>query len=255
MPNGGSDCCGTCWFNSINKGKAKPIKTKDNISPKSKCLIRDLEIPDPFWTYCANHPHHTYHTHPERIKIPIGPVYVNDGYPYTRKVWVNPPDTEVIRLELIKILSGITSDLQEQSPAPLNLEVETILQIVVLKEERAINELLRIANLDVGLYREKPIGHINNKAVTVGIAAEAVLEICGCKYIDKLEHLITKGLGTYSKESYKEKKDNIGVIRYHFVRGLAFCNSNKAVELLKQAEHDPHSEIRAFASEILSKKQ
>lgn len=23
MPNGGSDCCGTCWFNSDNKSKAE----------------------------------------------------------------------------------------------------------------------------------------------------------------------------------------------------------------------------------------
>ena len=254
MPNGGSDCCGTCWFNIVNINKKKAYKAEarqEKELPKAKCLIRDLDIPDPFWTYCANHPHHT---HPKKIKVPIGPVYVNDGYPYTRKVWMKPPDTEEIRMELIKILSTINTKIETKAPVPLNLDIEAVLQIVVLKEKRAIPELLRIANLKVEMYRESPGRMFFNKAVTVGLAAEAILEIAGCKYLDKLEQLITKGLETYSEETYKEKKDNLGVIRYHLVRGLAFCNSKKSYDLLKQAENDPHREIRAFASEILSKR-
>ena len=56
MPNGGSDCCGTCWFNSKNSGEqGYQGSEKEGVV---KCTIRNLEIPDPFWTYCANHPHH-----------------------------------------------------------------------------------------------------------------------------------------------------------------------------------------------------
>ena len=56
MPNGGSDCCGTCWFNSKNNGEqGYHGSEKEGVAI---CTIRNLEIPDPFWTYCANHPHH-----------------------------------------------------------------------------------------------------------------------------------------------------------------------------------------------------
>jgi len=257
MPNGGSDCCGTCWFNSNYKEKitkeGKIAKRKKGV-PKSitKCLLRDIEISNPFWTYCANHPKHTY---PDKIEIPIGPVYINDGYPYSRKIWLKPTDNENVRVKLIDILSKFTNKLNEKYPVPLNIEIETILQLVSYKEERAIEQLLRIANIDVKTYREKPHGMYNNKVVTVGLAAEGILKICKCKYLNKIEHLIKIGLDNYNPANYKEAKDNIGIIRYHFVRGLEFCDSAKSVELLKIAQNDPHSEIRAFANEILNKKK
>ena len=69
MPNGGSDCCGTCWFNRKNRGERDWPKHADNTLP-DHCEIRDLAIEDPFYTYCANHPHRR----PERDRIPIGPV-------------------------------------------------------------------------------------------------------------------------------------------------------------------------------------
>ena len=69
MPNGGSDCCGTCWFNRKNRGERDWSKHVDNTLP-DHCEIRDLAIEDPFYTYCANHPHRR----PERDRIPIGPL-------------------------------------------------------------------------------------------------------------------------------------------------------------------------------------
>ena len=69
MPNGGSDCCGTCWFNRKDRGERDWPKHVDNALP-DHCEIRDLAIEDPFYTYCANHPHRR----PERDRIPIGPV-------------------------------------------------------------------------------------------------------------------------------------------------------------------------------------
>lgn len=96
MPNGGSDCCGTCWFNRSLGGQ----RGSDNFNHEvpSRCEIRDLDIPDPFYTYCANHPYHR----PSRDSIPIGPVYVHrDG---EREEWQPSPDTEEIRQHLLKIV-------------------------------------------------------------------------------------------------------------------------------------------------------
>ena len=74
MPNKGSDCCGTCWFNARNKGQAGYGHSGD--SEPNLCIIRSLTIEDPFWTYCGNHPHRR----PDRDLIPIGPVFVfNDA--------------------------------------------------------------------------------------------------------------------------------------------------------------------------------
>jgi hypothetical protein len=72
MPNGGSDCCGTCWFNAKNKGEAGYAHAKD--PEPDFCTIRSLPIEDPFYTYCANHPYNRQ----KRDPIPIGPVFTGD---------------------------------------------------------------------------------------------------------------------------------------------------------------------------------
>ncbi len=97
MPNGGSDCCGTCWFNRSNGGKRGSINFNREIP--SFCEIRGLAISDPFYTYCANHPHHR----PNRDAIPIGPVYVGDA-DSVREFWQPSPDTEEIRQHLLDIV-------------------------------------------------------------------------------------------------------------------------------------------------------
>lgn len=106
MPNGGPDCCGTCWFNRANGGKAGDLVNNPNIP--SHCEIRNLDVPDPFYTYCANHPHHR----PNRDPIPIGPIYTaayaGPGL-YGRTVWRLSPDTEEIRqhlLDLVRLPEG-----------------------------------------------------------------------------------------------------------------------------------------------------
>ena len=102
MPNGGSDCCGTCWFNRSLEGQ-RGVGNFNREIP-SHCEIRDLDIPDPFYTYCANHPCHR----PGRDPIPIGPAYV---YRATgpvgeggREEWQPSPDTEEIRQHLLDIV-------------------------------------------------------------------------------------------------------------------------------------------------------
>ena len=98
MPNGGSDCCGTCWFNARNKGEAG-YGDADDPEPNF-CTIRGLAIENPFWTYCGNHPHRR----PDRDPIPIGPVFIDaGGYPYGRKQWQPSPDTEEVRQHLLEL--------------------------------------------------------------------------------------------------------------------------------------------------------
>lgn len=99
MPNGGSDCCGTCWFNRSLRGQRG--SSNFNHEVPSHCEVRRLDIPDPFSTYCANHPYHR----PGRDPIPIGPVYVlDDPLRSTRKEWQPSPDTEGIRQHLLDIV-------------------------------------------------------------------------------------------------------------------------------------------------------
>ena len=48
MPNGGTDCCGTCWFNRSLGGQRGSGNFNREIP--SRCEIRDLDIPNPFYT-------------------------------------------------------------------------------------------------------------------------------------------------------------------------------------------------------------
>lgn len=113
MPNGGSDCCGACWFNRSLEGRRGGSNFNRDIP--SHCEIRDLDIPNPFYTYCANHPYHR----PGRDQIPIGPVFVHrDVMPKEtaakhkdssssepqRMRWHNSPDTEEIRQHLLDLV-------------------------------------------------------------------------------------------------------------------------------------------------------
>ena len=46
MPNGGSDCCGTCWFNRRNQGeRGYPEGRNRGVAPY--CDIRDVAIREP----------------------------------------------------------------------------------------------------------------------------------------------------------------------------------------------------------------
>ena len=140
MPNGGSDCCGTCWFNRANRGKTGSANHDDAIP--NYCEIRDLPIEDPFYTYCANHP---YRLH-RRLPVPLGPVYVHVGEETSeRDIWVDAPDTEEIRSQLLQLLED-PGTLSDNYP----FYGEDLVQVVVdelerLREPRAIPILEHIA--------------------------------------------------------------------------------------------------------------
>ena len=134
MPNGGSDCCGTCWFNKTNGGEAGVDYRDPSISPY--CVIREFAIEDPFYTYCANHPHRR----PERDPIPIGPVtrYAGDGMSNDRAVWLPSPDSEEIRQHLLEMLEDLAGHASsDRYPIGHALVEMVVWQLGEFREKRA----------------------------------------------------------------------------------------------------------------------
>ena len=139
MPNGGSDCCGTCWFNRTNRGRRDWQQHRDESAPPY-CEIRKVAIDDPFWTYCANH----RHRRPDRDPIPIGPirVYAGDGWTNERKIWILSPDSEEIRRHLVELLEGFFEHVSnDKYPIGESLIQVIIWQLGEFKERRAVNRL------------------------------------------------------------------------------------------------------------------
>jgi hypothetical protein len=195
-------------------------------------LIRTFEIENAFWTYCANHPHHN----PERIETPIGPVYVAGSYPYARTVLHESIDTEDVRLSLLGLLERITETPSAEYPSPTKFDEGIIKQLMSFREERATKQLRRIAafNPESSPAGDNPFRR--NRVLTVALA---------------IENAITFGLPPNNLASYEESDDKFAPIRYHAVLGLKHCKSAAAKSLLERATSDPHSEIRAFAGEII----
>ena len=135
MPNGGSDCCGTCWFNKRNQGERSRMRMGDASVPPY-CEIREVGIVDPFYTYCANHPRRRR----ERDPIPIGPItrYAGDGMSNDRKEWMPSPDSEEIRLHLLKLLDDFFVTVsKDRYPIGAGLGEVVMRQLGEFREKRA----------------------------------------------------------------------------------------------------------------------
>lgn len=139
MPNGGSDCCGTCWFNAKNKGEVGYHHAGD--PEPAFCTIRSLPIGNPFFTYCANHPHRR----PERDSVPIGPVFTES----TRELWKPSPDTEEIRQHLLALLDQIEQQSRSEYPIGPHTDEVVVWQLGEFKESRAVEALRRVASFDL----------------------------------------------------------------------------------------------------------
>ena len=170
MPNGGSDCCGTCWFNRKNHGEAGYAHVSE--AEQAYCEIRDIEIPNPFYTYCANHPHRS----PERDRIPIGPILI-DPRDQGREIWKQSPDTEEVRTHLLDLLAGIQERPKVEYPIGLYRDEVIVWQVGELREQRAIRDLERIANFDPRASTGKPLRR--SRASLVKIAEGALRKIRG----------------------------------------------------------------------------
>lgn len=148
MPNGGSDCCMTCWFNRSNRGK-RGYRHRDRSIPPS-CEIRDLEIEDPAYTYCANHPHRR----PDRDPVPIGPVLRHGGWGdrgehHPRYVWRPSPDSEEIRRHLLALLGSLFEQMSRDTyPLGIGLGETIVWQLGEFRERRALKDLTWIRDHD-----------------------------------------------------------------------------------------------------------
>jgi len=173
MPNGGGDCCGTCWFNEKNEGQAG-YGHAGNPGPDF-CIIRELPIRVTFYTYCANHPH----KNPLRIEVPMGPVWEGRSDNY-REIHKLSPDAEEVRLGLLALLRQIEEELQPQYPAGASLDDTAIWQLGEFRETRAVDELRRIEGFSstkgykVGPFKEKM-----TRRGTVQLAREALEKMEG----------------------------------------------------------------------------
>ena len=139
MPNGGSDCCGTCWFNRKNHGQRDWLQHADD-SITAHCEIRDVAIEAPFYTYCANHPHRR----PDRDPVPIGPVMrnISGGESNDREVWKLSPDSEEIRLHLLEMFDEFfTHVAADRYPIGPSLAGAIMWQLGEFREQRAVRHL------------------------------------------------------------------------------------------------------------------
>jgi hypothetical protein len=168
MPNGGSDCCGTCPFNRKNRGQAG-YGDRDNPEP-DHCDVRDLPIEHAaFWTYCANHPHHN----PDLVRIPVGPVYVAAGVSYGREVWKPSPDTEEVRAEVHRLIATASPEPVTDYPSGLALVEAAILQAGEFRDPRYVPELDRIRQFP-GIETEDHPDFARDPARSAALAVNAL---------------------------------------------------------------------------------
>ena len=172
MPNGGSDCCGTCWFNSKNKGHAG-YDHADDPEPDF-CSIRDLPIDDPFYTYCGNHPRRR----PERDPIPIGPVFTGDSSG-AREFWKPSPDDEEVRQHLLALLDPVAERPDSEYPIGIYADDIVVWQLGEFREERAVEQLQRIGSFQPDSAENGPFGRTRQGLVK--LAQEALDKIGAVK--------------------------------------------------------------------------
>jgi hypothetical protein len=168
MPNGGSDCCGTCWFNAKNKGQAGYGHAHD--AGPDFCTIRSLPIEDAFYTYCGNHPHRR----PKQDPIPIGPVFI-EGSSGNREFWKPSPDTEDIRQHLIALLGRIKEQPSYEYPIGIYADEVVVWQLGEFRESRAIELLRRVVSFDSISAEVGPFGRTREDLVR--LAQEALGKI------------------------------------------------------------------------------
>ncbi|HWY87749.1 MAG TPA: hypothetical protein VNX28_13540 [Gemmataceae bacterium] len=245
MPNGGPDCCGTCWFNSTHKGEVGYFDVP--VGVEVRCTIRDLIIEIPFWTYCANHPFQAS----DPIDLPIGPVFVGaGGYPYQRKISVESPDTETIRDALLQFLNHMPKRRRARH-SPSRFDEAVIDQLARFREARALPGLKRVLEFDPLDPPEH--GYCGaNRASTIGHALEAIAAITGNDALPDLLRGLEAGLQKAAQmENYDKFKDELAIIRYHAVVGLKYCYRESVKELLVRTTKDPNKHVVAVATELL----
>ena len=133
MPNGGSDNCNSCWFNDRNAGQ--PGIPKEKTFGLVRCVLRDTEIKNTHWNYCSNHPV----PNPNRLEIPVGPVYTHDHDSGRRVPLFPSPDTPEIRDALLHLVGEMSPDRHAHG-----VEFTAIKQLGQWKEAKAVDGLRKV---------------------------------------------------------------------------------------------------------------
>ncbi len=170
MPSGGSDCCGTCWFNAKNKNQPGYDHVDD--PDPDFCTIRDLPLSDPFYTYCGNHPHRR----PDRDPITIGPVFRGNSLG-DRRFWKPSPDTEEIRRHLLALVGTIEEQPPTEYPMGTSSEETVVWQLGEFREARAVGDLRRVASFSPESGGDGPFDR--SREDLVALAHEALDKIEG----------------------------------------------------------------------------
>jgi hypothetical protein len=182
MPNGGSDCCGTCCFNEKNQDRAGFAHTDD--PGRDYCTIRGLNVGDTpsgaFYTYCVNHPHHN----PDRIDVPIGPVYVGVTDPprswvvgTRREPWAPAPDSTELRRKVIVLAVHLSVDPQPEHPFGASLRLGVIEQLAAWRDINALPALRRIAQAEAPSTPPELMGVARDSVRLIEAARAAITEI------------------------------------------------------------------------------
>lgn len=252
MPNGGSDCCGTCmFFSEYDKKKQTSEISQDSIC---KCCIREIEIDVPFYTYCANHQDHNQ----KKYRIPIGPVYECKGYPYVRNVLKEAPNDEKTRSLIINVLNNININSRIERGfifSETDFDLEVIKHVTQLRDNRALGKLKEITNWPEEYYAFKTkkedfqIAYMKRlNCVLVALSIEGTLAIGGSNCIKDVLKYQYFGINSENID-----QELAAVLRYHFVRGLRECISAESLGILEKMKNDSDNYVRGFAYDAIRK--
>ena len=90
MPNGGGDNCSNCRLNLVRQSAGTETEYQVRLSLKSHCSLRDVPIPDAYFTYCRDFTS-CHSTEPLSPKTPTGPIFAGGSYErgvgYVRIPW------------------------------------------------------------------------------------------------------------------------------------------------------------------------
>jgi len=246
VPNGGSDNCGTCVFNEANEGKtgAELPEARQNPRETARCVVRGEDIARPWWAYCANHNYHN----PNRVRVPVGPVYTCFSHYSPRVIQAPCPDTPDIRAGLLALFNEmLEKPVGEQSTAT-RLDDEVIKQIMKFGETRAVEGLKRVARFDPLVSGDGDPGRALNRVSTVAWAVEALGVLAGDDALPELKAALAAGLEKGLLKLSERTKER-AVIRRRAVRGLARCSSPEAAKLLRRGSLDPVADVAELAVE------
>ena len=245
MPNGGSDNCGTCWFNRANEGRtAQEVpRPRQEAGEQAWCTIRGIEVSGPYWAYCANHQYHN----PDRVEFPVGPVYTCFIRYSPRVIQIPSDDTPEIRAGLLRLLENMPETPAEGSPTETGFDEEVVKQLMKLREKRAVAGLRRVAGFDPLASTPDEARFPRNRVATVAWATQALGVMIEDAALPELEAGVKAGLAAgRGSDLAKQLRE----IRLRAVIGLSRCTSREAGQLIRRAALDSDLEVARAAVEV-----